>query len=659
MAVPYSYNSILLQYVRTQEFSIEPWMDPTNSDQMGLKYTIRVVGFLSLSQITFTNATGGLLAQIKERLEAVRKPLIYSINPDQMLTVPTGLDDNLGPIPLPCRVTEPTSGTFRVETGVVVYVTSCDSKCTSPGPLAAVISLRWTQSETFDQNWNSQVKTKGRLIVRSSLLKSPNDFRGLCTPGLLPDYQRLGAQYTLSPNGLELEFEFTDQEVKRLPPFPSLKATGVYVVNVEPPGVNRIGTVQLSLEGPKTTNTRDLMFRAIMMAYSKLSADNVLLGRPTPAIWWGQFDEDLFNNRVTVRMSAKMAPLTGTNAVDGLPLVPGRGGPGLVPLSVMPSAGVETSGLRENVPGIAPPVRRRLAALLSAAFRDPCACAAAAVIPPVMGASGEPAAFGAGAPVSLPTTGTFQMASDPPPPDTFDYNPQIVNPVTAAPVAVIQIASLEPYKSAQYITDLAPYDTYHIETRVTYDTGTVQLPGTGRGPDGVVSKFVSASGPLMQLETTWVAGRTGKPPVLPSFLSPNPNYVPLKGRVVASDVTPSPDGGDLVYLVAGYYLHGIKDPRKVRLAAPLAPFLGAQIATGAVQAEHYWSNKPVWDVLGGAPAGTNPFVAGGVVLGQDPAPPPGYNKDPVPLDQPPLNVPGNGQNGGGGGGAFFQPPVRQ
>src|SRR5262249_400514 len=147
----------------------------------------------------------------------------------------------------------------------------------------------------------SKLVTRGRLIVRSDLLQSADSFRPLATPPLLPDYRRLSAEYTLSPDGLQLEFAFTDQEEDILPPFPAPKASGSFTVVCER-NFRRIGQVDIKLEGQKGTSRRDLMIRALDMALSKLYAEGAAGGATvngTPIIW-GNFNEDLFSPVVTV-----------------------------------------------------------------------------------------------------------------------------------------------------------------------------------------------------------------------------------------------------------------------------------------------------------------------------------------------------------------------
>ena len=623
----YIYNDVSIQLARTLEFSWVMERDPTYTDAMYTKYTIRVRGFVSESQGSFpgvggtTPKTAITLKELKDKLEAPRKSVLYKMGDTVMVQVNPGqIDDKLGPDPLPATVREVSSGTFMVECGCVVYLTECDGTVCERSP---VVSLRWTQTETFDQNWYSNLVTDGKLIVRSSLLQVADNFRVDCTPPLLPDYIRKVARYTLSPDGLELAFHFEDQEVDRLPPNPATEARGMYIVQAPYPGTLRIGTVMLELTGQKGTSRRDLFIRAMSIAYAKLQNDAFLKNTP---VLWGEFKEDLFEPKIAITLSAKMTNIAAPGSDGALPLGDTR------PWA-MPSVGWEQFGLTSGRDGIAPPDRKRLLGLLAAAFRDPCACLAA---------GGEVGLTARAAPPS------FERADD-------MLLTDRVGGITTA-LASLVIGAVGEVVATPLRSDMAPYDTYHLETHVVYDAGNVQMPGTGVGVGGDVSKVVKSHGGMMTLMTAWVAGRTGKPPVLPTFESTNPNIVPLSGSVVANDVVPSFDGQNLTYMVAGYYRHAIIDPKQHEIAPGVAPFYGSLVQQGAPMAAGFWTNLSTWGVLG--QPGSNPFVTGGVTPETPPTNPPGFPSQQLVLNQP--NNPGGSLGGnfsGGDGGSVYFPPV--
>lgn len=779
----YQYNGISLQYTKTLSLEMVQETDPTNTDALWMKYTIRVRGFLSREDISFPGvtdlSTNEIIALIKTQLETPRRLLIYNLTNISIIEQ-NGLDAQKGPWPLPAVVREVTNGIFMVECGCVTRIVECDNYCESG--LSPVLSLRWTQTETFDQNWYSRLHTSGRLIVRSDLLQSADNFRTLATPGLLADYQRLSAEYTLSPDGLELQFDFVDQEADRLPPFGFTKASGTYQVRAERPGYIRLGTVSLDLEGQKGTSRKVLMIRAINMAYAKLYADKFFIGtganqKPAPPLVWGIFREDLFECKVHVEMTGLMTNLAkpaalgispGINVGIGIGillafpgfvgpedvinvLAPGGGGGGggagggagafdaMVPPNpalaaiaggaaaagiaagfnneivklpapaVMPSVGLNTYGLQNNQLGIRPPDRKRIAGLLTALFADPCACVTA---------TGGPG----NAPPDTPSVSDRTIQTTPGAP-SFQVNPNIVNPnpnplapapgvpivpgsqfvappnvfnpvppqftappnvggggggagggaggpsaTYTVPAATINVAQLIPTNVANpLVIDQAPYDTYDLEIATAWDSGNVLLPGTGVGNNGIVASVVSAHGGMMKLITTWVAGRTGLPPSLPQFQTGDPNIVPLTGTIVAKDVVPAPDGAGLVYLMSGYYVHGVLDPRKYDMAPGVAPFLSTEVQQAATAAASFWQQESVAGIAANVldqATNTNPFVPAGVTP-QTPTVPSqlgggtssgNANSQSSAFFSPPASA-GGVVEGDQGGSPYFQPPV--
>lgn len=591
MAAVYEYNGVILQLAQTLQFSWEMERDPTGTDAMYTKYTIRVKGFVSTSTIDIPKDTGATVFAIKAALETPRRAMLYTLGSTTMLAS-TGMDAKIGPAPTEAIVREVSTGTFYVECGCILYQVDCNPDCSPADP---VVSLRWTQSESFDQNWNSKLVTDGLLIVRSDLLQSADNFRVRCTPPLLPDYIRTAASYTLSPDGLQLQFHFEDLEADRLPTFPATQAKGTYIV-VTPQtsfGFTRIGTVDIELIGPKGTNRRDLMNRAVAMAYSKLERD---LLRKGPPVYWGEFHEDLYEPRVHVKISSFMSNLgrpagTSGNLAGAIESIASPGP------KFMPSVGLSTLGLASNRPGIKPPDRKRIAGLLTAMFSDPCACVLS---------DGD---------VTLVST---RSAS------SFVTNPDMLPPASGTPPADISIGDAAGgflNAISSLLIDTAPYTNWSMEITTVYDTGLVQMPGTGVGVNGQRCAVVQSSGGMMTVLTSWVASRTGAAPQLPTFISTNPNLVGLGGAFVAQDVKPAPDGQNLVYLFGGYYRHAVLDPALYEIAPDVAPFFNSDVQQAALLGATGWSNLE-WDILNSARAGSNPFL--GQVSNGPPAAPPGF-----------------------------------
>lgn len=667
----FMYNNVWVQNARTTQFDMHYERDQSNTDVLWQVYSIRVIGFVVWDESRFPGAqsdttleTGVMLntkvqntgSKIKAALETPRRPCLYAIdqvqdprdpgNPNALIdnvivqtggvvidpvtgdttTIPA-LDAHLGPWPQKASCVPVNSGLFMVECGFDVSVVECSKECASANGSDPVVSLRWTQSESFDDTWHSKISTRGRLVVRSDLMQQADNFRLRCTPPILPDYIRQTAEYTLSPSGTELDFSFVDQEVDFMPPTLAVKSSGRCIIQVK--GCARAGQVDLKLQGIKGgAHKFELLKKALVMAYLKLQREG-FISDLCPVIACTAV-EDLFVNEVTVSMQAKLAPLPGAGgAVAGrvgggiLGLLPGAA---LAPFSPIPflggladiagipdvvgpapGVGVVTSpdvmpgcgftpgvnidlkdkdkgiGMRQ---GLAPPQRSRLAKLLAAAFRDPCACLAA-------------------------TTDTTLVATGETSPVP---NPALSGGTRAAIISVAPLPSLP--KGPLVFSDTVPYDHYLVESKYSYSSGRVPMPSTGVGQNGNVASFPQVSGPVMMLVVNWTAQRQGVPPVLPTFLPLDNNFIPLDADITPMQVEPAPDGLSMVYSTYGQYRYGIVDPSKASITHPIPPFLSQYVTESALTGSSSYSDAVLWFFNG--VQGPNPFMPETATPGQVP-----------------------------------------
>ena len=570
------YNGVTLGYCRTKRYSFGSESDPSKTDVLWNTYEMVVEGVPLDGAGSIITPTAAVIADIQHVLNAPRRPLLYQMNDGVTTVLTTGIDAAMGPeIISPAAVDVVTSGGIFVTVHYKVRIRDCATGRPDP-----VVSLRWRQSESFGETWNSKLVTDGRLIVRTDLLSSADSFRDLTTPQVLPDYVRTASNYTLNENGTELAFHFEDEERDRLPPYPAVKASGSFVVHVTK-GANRTAQVDVTLTGQKGTDRKDLMVVAIRMCLSKVKAAGLSFHNA------GSFHEDLFEPVVKVSMQARLNPLTGGGIGSAILAAAGAGG--VRPPAVFPTVGVLPDGVKEGRPGIAPPIRKRITGLLVAAFRDPCAAEASA--------------------------DEVELRSGP-----SGYTPGLKNKKGGGELRAgftLGVGPLPPFPGDSAVKDFAPYDHYHVESTWTFDGGISHLPGTGVGPDGAVAGFYTLHGGQMQLMVAWAAVRSGLPPVLPSYLTPDANLQPLTGAVTIDNSDVEADATSPVYAVGGWYLYGVKDPRLVSLNAAVPPFLSDSAAQAGPQAGRYYSDSILWRFVGAV--GNNPFVAGGTQTGEPPA----------------------------------------
>lgn len=645
------------------QFDMHYERDQSDTDVLWQVYNIRVRGFVSNSQQAFPGvgnfpeSTAEVLnlgaPKIKTALETPRKPCLYSIDGQTIVSVgnagdASAIDAHLGPWPQKATCIPVSSGLFMVECGFEARVIDCADAC-PPQSRDPVVSLRYTQSESFDETWHSKLITRGRVVVRSDMMITADNFRLRCTPTIAPDYVRTTANYVLSPSGTELDFEFVDEEKDFLPPALAIKADGRFVVNVTG-GAKRMGMVDLTLQGTKESSRRDLMVKAISMGMAKLKNEG--FADDSNPIVNGTFSEDLLVNKVTVQMQALLTTMPGAGGIASsssstigggalLGTILGflksgargalRGGlwgavldvgitlggkvidlfkagdpsafagdiagaianalnPDQRP-AVMRTVG-EMPGLSQGRLGLAPPIRKRIATFLAAAFRDPCACLASET-DTTMTASGP---SGSGPNSSPPGTDT-------------------TNPYAAPASITVGVISALP-TGAPVIVDEAPYNHYEVIEQYSFSSGKVQMPGTGVGPNGNKSAFVAVSGGGMSLEVNWTASRSGVPPILPTFLPPNSNYVPLEGHILTNQIEPEADNICVKYTVSGKYKYGIADPSQVSLSHPIPPFLSDQVIASGERATQSMSDVILWNFRSSGSG--NPFYRGGNPVDQPP-----------------------------------------
>ncbi|VTT97599.1 unnamed protein product [Gemmataceae bacterium] len=541
----FSYAGVGLTLIKTKTFRVEPEYDPSGVDHKWNKFTLSVVGLLgptpkiseqpyndaaaaagaataaelavslgldaALAQAAASAASQAAVAaakeqrqrpgydysappsppgtaeeytayadQIKHRLMVPRQALHYSCG---NLTVRSdGLDCNQGPVPSACEVATMINGYFLVS----ITVTACLAQCPDSPIPSPVVSLKWTQAEAFNEDWLSTVTTRGKLVVRSDMRQSADSFRHLCVPGLLSEYVRERIEFPLSESGCELGFTITDKEQAVMPPYGATKADGQFVVVLSGGGAKRVGQVDLSLRGPKGGSRRDLLAIATRMAMSKLGMESL-----ASTVFGGSFREDLFANAVSLSLKADLAPLVGS--VD-------RG--------AIRSAN-RTPFVSQNQLPLAPPVRSRLLALVSAPFYDVCSASpgtqpARSTTPATKSASTATTSEGTTPTPPATTPGTDAPGTQLVPGGSVGMLPsesvQSSSVASSTPVGPAAFASARSapsidvtvvdqvpdpeVKDAIDFADSAPYDLYQCECAFTYDGGVVMLPGTGVGPDG-------------------------------------------------------------------------------------------------------------------------------------------------------------------------------
>lgn len=559
-----TYGDYSLLYVQTQEFRTEPESDPSGADMLWTKYTLRVSGVLTLDPNTLPNNSAATLASIKYHLELPRRRLTYTVNGADLLSVTAVPDARFGPEPTGAAVRQISSGVFFVEWGCVARIAGCGNEISAGGGPAEVVSLRWHQRETFDENWHSVLHTSGLLIVRTDLRKvSADSFRALCTPPVPFNFVRYPSSYTLDETGTKLAFEFTDTERDVMPPSLATRASGQFVLSEPMPGGMRIAICTVRLQGPPNSSRNDLMGQATSICIKKIEAAGPQrVSQTGQAIFGVVKTEMLYENVVEVQIQAKLSAfLTTQQRTTNL------------------TTFGETPGSNpyRDAPGIAPPLRRQLAGLIANAFRDPCAQAAALE-------TGDEG-------------GTSELTS---------------RSLPTRQARITQAVDVELRTKAYDEDDIGPYDWYQVEKVYEGDEGRALMPGTGVGPNPRAGKLVKVHGGSVWLTVNWTARRQGKPPILPSYPSKDPNLAEMGYRIIDENADFHGDPTKPIYTVSGQYRYAVIDPAQVSILSAVPPYLSKTAAKTSVLSASRFADDVLW---GG---GTGAVGGGGSLPGGSP-----------------------------------------
>jgi hypothetical protein len=453
-------------------------------------------------------------------------------------------------------------GVIFAEWGVVARVASCPDKSLSTGGPSVpdgVVSLKFEQTETYDENWTTTLRTSGLLITRTDVAKSADSYRGLCIPPAPNNFVRVSQEVALNETGTKLKFSYTDREKYVGPPQPATKAGGQFSVSNVAGGGKRIGQVTVRLEGPPGVARYDLMVRAVQIAASKLESARPVIEKGQ-ALYTANYTEWLYENVVEVSLQAMLAPvkLSERTAIS-------RQVFGVTPLG------------SANMPGVSPPVRRRIAQLIAAPFMDPC--------------------------------GT----SNSPPTDTGgDGIQSLIDDGQRSQVRVLTETAFEDHAltSGGADDEVAGYDWYETTASWQYDTGRVQLPAPGVGDKPGVSKVVIVHGGVMTMTLFWTARRRGRAPVSPAFVSQDPNLVGLYGNIDPEGTDFNGDAVNPVYTISGTYVYAVLDPAAASVFAPVLPYTERTLTADFAELPAKYVSKQMTGSAKGT-EGAMPFLGSG------------------------------------------------
>jgi hypothetical protein len=592
-----SYNTITLPLIRTEDVDYSDVMSDDGMDYLHTKISIGVRSMISpdlpigiAGGVALPGESGtAALARVQHMLEQPRKLLIFGASPVQPL-VNVGPQDDVrnGPFPRNLKVTEiQGTNTFQVSFRIEAHINQCPN---APSIKQPMISNRWRQTVTIDEDMLTRKTTTGKLIIRGGQNLNPDDFRFAVFPPIPVDFHRVQSEYIVQEDGLALLYTFADQELTVRPPVPAIKAEGEYVETIEGNG-NRIGEFRLRLTGAKPSNPQfpnqrldqaALLSVAIDAAVKRLDAAGLQrAGDKSDGGYMAHavLRSNLVKNEVAIVIRGQLKPYIGRLKPDL-----GR----RVPFNLLPFDKVYFDEGRSDAskrisPGFRGSAGLRLA---SALLNDPCLLQATLSTPggsdsPLTspGTLVSPGQSAAG--IQTPSTGT--LATPPPPEVQGRPDLPVIN---AALFTTVSLPDLDSFvgtlqnNSDPFVVG-GIYSDYRVHQHFRRKKSTLVLPG---GKLGVPCAFVKFADDVLELRVDWTAERIGEAPLLPSTdLLDNGNSVLLDEHTCPEEVVY--EGADSTtprVRVSGTYWYGFKDSTIVDTAtAPVTP-LSVAMSPGLV-----------------------------------------------------------------------------
>lgn len=273
----HTYNDITFISPLHTSFTQECLYDPSDTDREFVKLDVTVqclitpdvatgVGIPESSQ----GSAAAMAKYMREKLTVPRKA--WSIKSSDVELIPSHgatVDAKNGPHPQSFNFTMMTEQTFIATWRCIGHFSSVDT----PEAANYFTSVRWSDEVSIDDlNYSTRTR-RGRYRIRSDnkLTQEVDRIRrAVAILGVPRGFLRKSSRYTLSEDGLQIDFEIQDQEVFRVPPAPAFRSRGTYTETTTKNGAMRHGAIRLDLWGDKLVSPSILLKKCIEVAAAKL-----------------------------------------------------------------------------------------------------------------------------------------------------------------------------------------------------------------------------------------------------------------------------------------------------------------------------------------------------------------------------------------------------
>lgn len=291
----FTYNGIVLPYAYMTRFQQKSTYDWSKTDLIYTEFDIELQCVINPSYLTqlapkedatkLTNPAT-IMTVVRSKLLQPRKTLSVIFNGTELIPPPiagnTGtVDAKNGPQPQYCNLMQLTNATYLMSYGITACYwennqKNADGTTVTPvsnQPGNNTLTNRWTETIDIDDLSMTTRTREGRVIIRSD---NPGGVFAdqvraiMCVTGVPPGFLRKSSKYSVTPDGLNINYIVVDVENYKSPPFPAFKAEGEYIEHASKFGVMRTAEAWVKLYGSKRTPQRTLTGLAVAIVARKL-----------------------------------------------------------------------------------------------------------------------------------------------------------------------------------------------------------------------------------------------------------------------------------------------------------------------------------------------------------------------------------------------------
>ncbi len=344
-----TYNDVILPYAHTTSFTQSAEYEESRTDRCYTKFDISLQAIVNSDYIYLlapdltaggeatTKSPSDIMKVIRSRLLKQRKILSFKFNGYELIPTPTtnegavnqipgSVDAKNGPQPQSCDIIELTNTTFLIKYHIIAYYWENNTVTPGANPTAlnrpgnGVIYNRWTETVDIDRRIYTTSTRKGKYLIRSDNLEGniADKYRAqMCLLGIPPGMIRQSTNFTVTPDGLGVEYNVVDKEVYRFPPEGIHEASGKYYETSVKNGALRHGEVHITLKGSPLTDQGSMAQLAVKIAAAKLIINGAFIVGEDPGGGGGTgfrllekmvVECDMYDNVVEVKMRARMKP---------------------------------------------------------------------------------------------------------------------------------------------------------------------------------------------------------------------------------------------------------------------------------------------------------------------------------------------------------------